>query len=171
MVKNATFEVLAEDLMISFRFAAKNIITFILGLIGVLIVTGITFMIGAAIVFIPIFIFSGGIGPLTQFFIALGPLLDIASPAFMGIMFVLIIPILLPVFVAVGALFGMGREIVESSGASAEGVLTWYRRKFFPLAAGGVILFSITLLPIGLLFLTGWYILGGFPTGLVNGLF
>jgi hypothetical protein len=169
MVKKASFEVLAEDLMVSFRFAAKNIITFILGLIGVLIVTGFTFFIGAMIVFIPLFVFSGGIGPLSQFFVTLTPLFDLASPAFMGIVFVLIIPILLPLFVAVGALFGMGREIVESSGASAEGVITWYRRKFFPLAAGGIILFSITLLPVGFMYLIVVTVTGGFPTGLYNG--
>ena len=160
-----------EDLKISFGFAVKNIITFILGLIGVLIVTVITFMIGAIIIFIPLFFLSGGIGPMTQFFMALAPLFDLTSPALMGVMFVMVIPLLLPVFVAVGALFGMGREIAESSGASAEGVLTWYRRKFFPLAAGGVILFCITLLPIGLMYAIAITLTGGFLSGLFNGIF
>ena len=169
MVKNASFEVLAEDLMVSFRFAAKNIITFILGLIGVVLVTGLTFLFGFLIIFIPIFIFVG-IGPMTEFFISLAPFFNAMSPAMMGMMFVLIMPILLPLFVAVGALFGMGREIVESSGASAEGVLTWYRRKFFPLAGGGVILFTITLLPIGLMYAIIFTLSGSPLTGPFNGI-
>jgi hypothetical protein len=169
MVKNATFEVLAEDLIVSFRFAAKNIITFILGLIGVVLVTGLTFIIGVLIIFIPILIFVG-FGPMTEFFISLGPFFDAMNPAMMGMMFVLIMPILLPLFVAVGALFGMGREIVESSGASAEGVLTWYRRKFFPLASGGVILFTITLLPIGLMYATIFTLTRNPLTGPFNGI-
>jgi hypothetical protein len=170
MVKNATFRVLAEDLMISFRFAVKNIITFILGLIGVILVTMLTFIIGAIIIFVPLFILSGGFGPLSQFFMSLGTYFDLATPAFMGMMFVIMIPFLLPLFVAVGALFGMGREIVESAGASAEGVFTWYRRKFFPLAGGGIILFSITLLPIGLMFTIVYSLTGGPVIGPLNGM-
>ncbi|MHA2210374.1 MAG: hypothetical protein ACXABV_14525, partial [Candidatus Thorarchaeota archaeon] len=50
-----------------------------------------------------------------------------------------------PLFTAVGALFGMGREIVESAGTTAEGVFTWYRRKFFSLAGGGIVLFLFVL--------------------------
>jgi hypothetical protein len=169
MVKNATFEVLTEDLMVSFRFAAKNIITFILGLIGVVLVTVLTFVIGALIIFIPLLIFVG-MGPMTEFFISLTPFYDAMNPAMMGMMFVMIMPLLLPLFVAVGALFGMGREIVESSGASAEGVLTWYRRKFFPLAGGGVILFTITLLPVGLMYAIIFTLTGNPLTGPFNGI-
>ena len=66
----------------------------------------------------------------------------------MGLGMLALLPLLSPLFVAIGVLFGMGREIVESEGANAEGVFTWYRRKFFPLAAGGIIIFLVTLVPL-----------------------
>jgi hypothetical protein len=169
MVKNASFKVLLEDLKVSFKFAVRNFITWLLGLIGVFLVTVFIFLIGAIIIFVPIVLIIG-IEKMTTFFIAFDSVFGLSSPAFMGMMFVIVIPFLLPFFVAIGALFGMGREIVESSGASAEGVLTWYRRKFFPLAGGGIVLFSITLLPIGLMYTIIFTLTGGPIIGPYNGI-
>jgi hypothetical protein len=65
-----------------------------------------------------------------------------------------------PFFVATGALFGMSREIVESEGTSVEGVFTWYRKKFFSLAGGGIMVFLFILGPVMLVILAGVAIFG-----------
>lgn len=144
----------------SFRFAFKNVISFLLGMIGVLIVTGIVMAILFGIIAIPLFISLGGFEGFVTFFETLGVALsapfttgDFYNPA--GILFMIlgITLIASPVFTAVGALFGMGREIVESAGTSAEGVFTWYRKKFFSLAGGGIVLFLFVMAPV---FLVWW---------------
>jgi hypothetical protein len=78
----------------------------------------------------------------------------------MGLGMLFLVPLLSPMFVAIGALFGMGREIVESEGTSVEGVFTWYRRKFVPLAGGGIILFLLTILPPALSFAFVYELMG-----------
>ena len=40
-MKNASFSTIIEDWKISFKFAAKNVISFLLGIFGVLIVSGV----------------------------------------------------------------------------------------------------------------------------------
>jgi hypothetical protein len=100
-------------------------------------------------------------------FIAFGDLMSLwPNPAVMGLMLLIVLPIICPFLIAIGALFGMGREIVESAGTSAEGVFTWYRRKFFSLAGGGIILFIVSILPIGLAFALVEYATGGPIIGL-----
>ena len=42
----------------------------------------------------------------------------------------------------------MSREIVESEGTTAEGVFQWFKRKFFSLAGGGLVMFLIIAGPI-----------------------
>ncbi|MHA2208553.1 MAG: hypothetical protein ACXABV_05235 [Candidatus Thorarchaeota archaeon] len=158
--KNASSGALVEDLKVSFKFAFKNIISFLLGMIGVLIVTGIVMGVVFGIIAIPLLIYYGGFAGFVALFENLGIALSSAftagglpNPA--GILFLIlgITIIASPMFTAVGALFGMGREIVESAGTSAEGVFTWYRKKFFSLAGGGIVLFLFVLAPI---FLVWW---------------
>jgi hypothetical protein len=176
--KNASFGVLIEDLKISFKFAAKNILSFLLGMIGVLIVTLIVMMIGFAIVSIPLLIAAGGPGGFVAFFESLGVVLEsifVAQPdpaaASLGIFAILLL--VTPFFVAIGVVFGMGREIVESAGTSAEGVFVWYRKKFFSLAAGGIVMFAIIGLPLilvyGSFFLAG-IIVTGLPAAIMASL-
>jgi hypothetical protein len=58
--------------------------------------------------------------------------------------------ILAPFMIALGALFGMGQEIMESGSITAEEVLLWYRQKFGRLAAGGISQFLLIMIPIGI---------------------
>jgi hypothetical protein len=62
--------------------------------------------------------------------------------------------------VAIGALFGMGREVVESEGTSVEGVFAWYKKKFFSLAGGGLFLFLVVVGPFLILLVIGAAIYG-----------
>ncbi|MFX0107364.1 MAG: hypothetical protein ACFE7R_03705 [Candidatus Hodarchaeota archaeon] len=153
--KNASKDALTEDLRVSFKFAFKNVLSFLLGMIGVILVSVLVMGIGFGLFMIPLYFALGGWVGITTYFDALGVFLNalfntgaLFSP--FGILLILstVTIILSPFFIAMGALFGMGREVVESSGTSAEGVFTWYRKKFFSLAGGGILLFFITVTPL-----------------------
>ena len=158
-MENARFSTIIEDLKISFRFASKNVISYLLALFGVMIVSLLLIVVVAILVFVPL-IFIIGIGNLSTFFESFNGLesIGIANIALGSIMFAL--PFLAPFMVAIGAMFGLGREIVESEGTSAEGVFTWYKKKFFSLAGGGLTLFLVVVGPIMLILLVGTAIYG-----------
>jgi hypothetical protein len=176
--KNASVGVLVEDLRVSFKFAVKNILSFLLGMIGVIIVTLVVMLIGFAIVSIPLLFALGGPEGFVAFFESLGVVMEaifVAQPdpaaALLGIFAIVLL--VTPFFVAIGVVFGMGREIVESAGTSAEGVFVWYRKKFFSLAGGGIVIFAIIGLPLflvyGSLFLAG-YVVTGLPASVLAAL-
>jgi len=149
--KSTNLRVLLEDLKISFKFAVKNIISFILGMFGVLIVTVLLIAVLAIVIIVPLFL-SGGLWILIDGIAAWIESAQTISGATAFLMILaIVVPILAPILVAIGALFGMGREIVESEGTSAEGVFSWYSKKFFPLAAVGIIQFLIYIAPIAIL--------------------
>jgi hypothetical protein len=159
-MKNASFRIILEDLKISFKFAVKNIISYILAIFGVLIISGILLVLVAAVVFTSIFFVLGGFEGLVAFFTSLAANFETGfTNLFVGAILI-VLPLLAPFFVAIGALFGMGREIVESEGTSAEGVFTWYKKRFFSLAGGGIILFLVVLGPLILSLLVGIAIYG-----------
>ncbi|MHA1959252.1 MAG: hypothetical protein ACW99U_03435 [Candidatus Thorarchaeota archaeon] len=173
--KETGFKVLMEDLKVSFKFAAKNIISFFLGMIGVLIVTLMLLALAAAVVVIPLLFIVGGFDGIAQLFAGLAQYFTPSeSIFFLGAGVLILLPLAAPLFVALGALFGMGREVVESAGTSAEGVFTWYRTKFFALSGGGIILFIVVLLPIAALYMSAYTfiapVLSGLPLGIVTAL-
>ncbi len=159
-MKNASFQTLAADVKISIRFAAKNIISYILAIFGVLIISMILLVFVAILVFVPLYFATNGMEGMIAFFEAFDPTngFEIANVAVGAIL--IMTPLLAPFFVAIGALFGMGREIVESEGTSAEGVFTWYKKRFFSLAGGGIILFATVLGPLLIALLIGTAIYG-----------
>lgn len=159
-MKNASFHIILEDLKVSFKFAVRNIISYILALFGVLIISAILLVLVAAMIFIPLFFVSGGLEGLIALFESFSMMTEagIVNIAVGGLL--IAFPLLAPFFVAIGAMFGMGREIVESEGTSIEGVFTWYKKKFFSLAGGGILLFLIVLGPMMLILLAGSVIFG-----------
>jgi len=159
-MKNASFKTLVEDVKISIRFAYKNIISYVLAIFGVLIISLILLVFVAILIFVPLFFAMNGMEGFVAFFNSFDPTsgFDIANLAVGAIL--IATPLFAPFFVAIGALFGMGREIVESEGTSAEGVFTWYKKKFFSLAGGGIMLFVIVLGPLLIGFLIGMAIYG-----------
>jgi hypothetical protein len=159
-MKNASFQTILDDLKISIRFATKNVISYVLAIFGVFIVTFILIALVAALVFIPIFLIPGGFETFIVWTESFNSL-DAASGFTLAIgIFLIALPFVAPFFVATGALFGMSREIVESEGTSAEGVFTWYRKKFFSLAGGGIMLFLFILGPVLLVIAGGVALFG-----------
>lgn len=151
-MKGSGFGVLKDDLSISFRFAARNIISFVLGMLGVLVVAVVLVALIAIVVFVPIvlgLIQGLGMEGMVQFFTSFATTWNTPQGAAMfGSLMLLAMIVIGPFLVAFGALFGMAREIVESEGTTAGGVFAWYRKKFFSLAGGGIILFVVTMGPI-----------------------
>ncbi|TFG13585.1 hypothetical protein EU537_05875 [Candidatus Thorarchaeota archaeon] len=150
--KQSSLRTLFQDWKISYRFAFKNVISFILGTLGVLVVT-VLLMVVLLVIIVPLFILTIGFEDLVLLFTTLATdFSSISGAAIFGIFALILLPIAAPVLVAVGALFGMGREIVESEGTTAQGVFAWYKSKFLELAGGGIIMFLLAILPVGLLF-------------------
>ncbi|MFW9793829.1 MAG: hypothetical protein ACFFEE_06000 [Candidatus Thorarchaeota archaeon] len=146
-MKNASFQTLLEDLRVSFKFALKNVISYVLAIIGVFIVAGLLLIVVAALVFVPL-VFVMGFNNMVVWFESFS-LVSPSEGAYFALgIFLFALPFITPFFVASGALFGMSREIVESEGTSAEGVFEWFKRKFFSLAGGGLVMFLIIAGPV-----------------------
>ncbi len=152
-MKNASFQTLLDDLKISIKFAFKNVISYVLAIIGVFLVTIILIAIVAAFVFVPILLSPESLEAFTIWAESFNELTISGGVTIATGIFLIALPFAAPFFVATGALFGMSREIVESEGTSAEGVFTWYKKKFFSLAGGGIILFLFILGPVMLVIL------------------
>ncbi|MFX1559346.1 MAG: hypothetical protein ACFFBL_02045 [Promethearchaeota archaeon] len=152
-MKNASFETLLDDLKISIRFALRNVISYVLAIIGVFLVTIILIAVVAAFVLVPIVISPAGFQAFSLWAESLEGWFAAGGVEIATGIFLIALPFVAPFFVACGALFGMAREIVESEGTSAEGVFTWYKKKFFSLAGGGIVLFLFILGPVMLVIL------------------
>jgi hypothetical protein len=147
-MKNASFRTILEDLKVSYKFATKNVISYVLAIIGVFIAAGILLVVVAAIVFVPFLFAIGGFEAFAIWAESFGAWSPTEGVTIVAGIFLVALPFITPIFVATGALFGVSREIVESEGTTAEGVFVWFKRKFFSLAGGGIMMFLIILGPI-----------------------
>jgi hypothetical protein len=153
-----------DDIGLGFYLAAKNWLSYALAVFGIIILTIFMLVIVVFVVAIPLIAFVGLSG-LIDFFVSF----SIAFSATEGIMLVaivviIVLPILWPFFAAIGALYGLSREIVESEGTRAESAFTWYRKRALALAGGGTVHFLVTLAPIALAFLSISYPVWNPPT-------
>lgn len=161
----SSFREFLEDIKVGFKFALKNILSMFMAMLSILIVT--LFVLAFALLFIVIGIvtlFGGLLGLFQTISFVADAIRGFPSTASLGIIAMILMLILLPIFVAIGALYGLAREIVESEGTSAEGVFGWYQRKFFSLAGAGIIIFLVSVLPLGLLYVFIHEVYGGVLT-------
>lgn len=143
-----------KDFKVGFTLAVKNILSFGLAMLGILFITIILLLVIVLFIAIPL-LFTMGL----PFIIMLAESIVAGFTATSGLTFVLLImflilPLLGPFFVALGALFGMARELVESDGTQAESAFTWYGKRGLSLLGGGLLHFIITLAPLIIAFLT-----------------
>ncbi|KXH77415.1 MAG: hypothetical protein AM326_05135 [Candidatus Thorarchaeota archaeon SMTZ-45] len=145
---------LLKDFKVGFTLAVKNILSFGLAMLGILLVTLLLLVLIALFILIPV-LFTMGIPFLIWFVESIVAGFSVTSglTLVMLIMF-LVLPLLGPFFIALGALFGMARELVESDGTQAESAFSWYGKRGFSLLGGGMIHFLITLAPLILAFLS-----------------
>lgn len=143
-----------KDFKVGFTLAVKNIVSFGLAMLGILVVTIILLVLILLFILIPV-LFTLGL----PFLIWLVETVVVEFTATSGLTLILLImflllPLLGPFFIALGALFGMAREIVESDGTQAESAFSWYRKRGLSLLGGGILHFIITLAPLIIAFLS-----------------
>jgi len=142
-----------KDFKVGFTLAVKNILSFGLAMLGILFITIILLLVIVLLIAIPL-LFTMGL----PFIIMLAESIVIEFTTTSGLTLVLLImflilPLLGPFFVALGALFGMSRELVESDGTQAESAFSWYGKRGLSLLGGGLLHFIITLAPLIIAFL------------------
>jgi hypothetical protein len=153
-----------KDFKVGFSLAVKNILSFGLAMIGILLVSLFLLVVILIVVIVPVLVFLG-----LPFLIWLVESIVAGFTETSGLYLVmlvlfLVLPLLSPFFVALGALFGMSREIVESDGTQAESAFSWYGKRGLSLLGGGLIHALITLAPIVIAFLSISYPVWNPPT-------
>ncbi|MFW9810399.1 MAG: hypothetical protein ACFFE6_13555 [Candidatus Thorarchaeota archaeon] len=138
---------LLKDFAVGFKLAAKNFLSYALAMLGVILVTFVLLVIILLFIVLPI-ILTFGIPFLISLLMFIEETFTTATQlSLVGLILVLFLPILGPFFVALGSLFGMSREVVESDGTYAESAFSWYGKKALSLVGGGTIHFLVTLAP------------------------
>ena len=138
----------AEDIKHGFKLLGRNLFSYFLAIIGVLALALLIMLI--AVVSVAIFaLLSLG---LWQAYDLLLWLVDVITMT-QGMSLVLLVvfigaPLLGPFFMALGAVYGLSREVVESSRTSASSAFSWYRKRAISLIGGGIVHFLVTLLPV-----------------------
>ncbi len=153
-----------KDFKVGFTLAVKNILSFSLAMLGILLVSVFLLVVILLVVIIPVLIYLG-----LPFLIWLVESIVTGFSETSGLYLVmlvmfLVLPLLSPFFIAIGALFGMSREIVESDGTQAESAFSWYGKRGLSLLGGGLIHALITLTPIALAFISISYPVWNPPT-------
>jgi hypothetical protein len=143
-----------KDFKVGFTLAARNILSFGLAMLGILLVTALLLVLILLFILIPILVTLG-----LPFLIWLVESIVAGFTTTSGLTLVMLImflglPLLGPFFIALGALFGMAREIVESDGTQAESAFSWYGKRGLSLLGGGILHFTITLAPLIIAFLS-----------------
>ncbi|MHA2072659.1 MAG: hypothetical protein ACW985_12855, partial [Candidatus Thorarchaeota archaeon] len=144
---------LIKDFKVGFTLAVKNILSFGLAMLGILVVTILLLLAIVLFILIPV-LFTMGL-PFLIFLVEsiVAGFTTSSGLALVFLIMFLLLPLLGPFFVALGALFGMAREIVESDGTQAESAFSWYGKRGLSLLGGGVLHFIITLAPLIIAFL------------------
>ncbi|MFX1483310.1 MAG: hypothetical protein ACFFCP_08985 [Promethearchaeota archaeon] len=137
-----------KDFAVGFKLAATNFLSYALAMLGVIFVTIILLVIIVLLIVIPLLL-TIGLPALIQIAIAIETTFTEATHlTLVTLILILVVPILGPFFIAVGSLFGMSREVVESDGTRAESAFSWYGKKALSLVGGGLIHFLVTLAPL-----------------------
>ena len=145
---------LLEDIGYGFYLAAKNWLSYALATLGIIIITLLMLVIIVFLVAIPIIAFLGFSGLIDVIVTVSIAFTTTEGVMLVAMVIVIVLPILWPFFAAIGALYGLSREVVESEGTRAESAFTWYRKRALALAGGGTVHFLVTLAPVALAFLS-----------------
>ena len=153
-----------KDFKVGFTLAVKNILSFGLAMLGIIIVTLLLLAVILLVVIVPILITMGV--PFLVWLVEsiVAGFQETSGLTLILLIMFLILPLLGPFFVALGALFGMARELVESDGTQAESAFSWYGKRGFSLLGGGILHFLITLAPLIIAFLSISYPVWNPPT-------
>jgi hypothetical protein len=150
-VSDWTVKDYVETIRLSVSFTRRYYLSIFLSILGVSVFTVLLFLILLFIGSLPLSVAYGPFDEIFDVFDSIGLAIDRATDVeAVGIVLFVGSALLAPFLIALGALFGMGQEMMESGTVSAEEVLLWYRQKFTSLAAGGIAQFLCIMGPIGL---------------------
>jgi hypothetical protein len=153
-----------KDFKVGFTLAVRNILSFGLAMLGILLVSLVLLVVILLVVIIPILIYLGLPFLIWLVESIVGGFSETSGLALVMLVLFLILPLLSPFFIALGALFGMSRELVESDGTQAESAFSWYGKRGLSLLGGGLLHAIITLAPIIIAFLSISYPVWNPPT-------
>ncbi|MFW9838192.1 MAG: hypothetical protein ACFFE7_11785 [Candidatus Thorarchaeota archaeon] len=155
-----------ETIKLSVRFTKTYYISIFLAILGVFAITISLFLLILFIGSIPISIAYGPLDEIFDIFDVIGGALSgVNDVEAVGIVLFVGSSLLAPFLIALGALFGMGQEIIEGGTATAEESLLWYRQKFTRLAPGGIVQFLFIIGPIGVEYIiAAWFYGNRVPT-------
>ncbi|MCK4566800.1 MAG: hypothetical protein KAU48_05770 [Candidatus Thorarchaeota archaeon] len=154
-----------KDIFLGFKFALNHFLAYFLAMLGIIILTVIMLLVVLLFVVVPLVLFVGIpaiVFWITSFSIQVGTL---EGTVLIAIILLFVLPILGPFFVALGSLYGMSREIIESETTSAESAFSWYKKRALSLVGGGVIHFLVSLTPF---IIAIWVIFATSVTGPTN---
>ncbi|MFX1579651.1 MAG: hypothetical protein ACFFBJ_08370 [Promethearchaeota archaeon] len=148
-----------ETIGLGFRFTRTYFVSIFLAVIGVFTITIGLFLLIIFIGSIPLSTVYGPFDEIFDIFDSIGNALSgVNNVEAVGIVLFAGSALLAPFLIALGALFGLGQEVIESGNADAEEALHWYRQKFSRLAAGGIAQFLFIIGPIGIEYiLAAWH--------------
>jgi hypothetical protein len=122
-------------------------------MLGVIFVTLVLLIIILLFIVVPLIVFVGIPALLSLVDYIVENFTQATQLSLVGLILILVLPILCPFFIALGSLFGMSREVVESDGTHAESAFSWYGKKALSFVGGGAIHFLVTLAPFIIAFI------------------
>ncbi len=153
-----------KDFKVGFTLAVRNILSFGLAMLGILLVSLVLLVVILLVVVVPVLITLGLPFLIWLLESIVAGFSETSGLALVLLVLFLVLPLLAPFFIALGALFGMAREIVESDGTQAESAFSWYGKRGLSLLGGGLLHALITLAPIIFAFLSISYPVWNPPT-------
>ncbi len=136
-----------KDFEVGFKLAVTNFLSYSLAMLGIILVTFIVLIIILLFIVVPLIIFFGVPALVSLVHYIEETFTQATQLSLVALIMILVLPILCPFFIALGSLFGMSREVVESDGTNAESAFSWYRKKALSLVGGGTLHFLVTLAP------------------------
>ncbi len=153
-----------EDVKHGFKLLGKNLLSYFLAIIGIILLA-VTIMLGIIVAVGIYMLWTVGLGETYGIVLWMIDVITVTQGmSLVALVVFLIAPLLGPLFVALGAIYGLSREVVESSATSASSAFSWYRKRTFSLIGGGMVHFLVTLIPVIGAFLTLSYPLWSPPT-------
>ncbi|TFF94210.1 hypothetical protein EU546_05220, partial [Candidatus Thorarchaeota archaeon] len=116
-----------EDIKHGFKLLGKNLLSYFLAIVGIVMLALLIML--AVVVTVGIFVVSTiGIWQAYEFLLWIVEVVTMAQGvSLVALVLFIATPLLGPLFVALGAIYGLSREVVESSTTRAGSAFSWYR--------------------------------------------
>ncbi|MGY5852213.1 MAG: hypothetical protein RTU92_01445 [Candidatus Thorarchaeota archaeon] len=146
---STNFNTIIDDLKASYRLASNNILTYLLANIGMMILL-VLMLVVIAVPLAIVLVFS--IGPNPAYWVAVGSwwaTVGTANPwGIGGLALLFLVPFIAALFVVVGTIYGVSKQLVATGQTKAEYAFTYFRHKFFTFFGAGLLLTVIIILPV-----------------------